>query len=123
MNEEVDKEIKKVEEEFGVVSVYSDIKEVEEVVEKVVDVIIVLEEKIKVNSVKVEIFCSKRMVDKFFIFLFVGFLGVGKIFFVCFVVIVFGCKFYCIFFGGVCDEVEICGYRRIYVVVMLGFIV
>lgn len=63
------------------------------------------------------------MVDKLFIMFFVGLFGVGKMSFVKLVVIVFGCKFYWIFLGGVRDEVEIWGYCRIYVVVMLGFIV
>lgn len=57
------------------------------------------------------------------IFCLVGFLGVGKILLGELVVKVIGCEFVCMVFGGVCDEVEICGYCCIYIGVMLGKIV
>lgn len=60
---------------------------------------------------------------KGFIFCLVGFFGVGKILLVCLIVILLNCNFVCVFFGGVCDEFEICGYCCIYVGVMLGCII
>lgn len=57
------------------------------------------------------------------IFCLVGFLGVGKIFFVKLISMSMGCCFVRILLGGVWDEFEICGYWCIYVGVMLGCII
>lgn len=51
---------------------------------------------------------------------FLGLLGIGKILFVKFIVELMGRKFVRVLLGGVRDEVEIRGYRRIYVGFMLG---
>lgn len=60
---------------------------------------------------------------KLFIICFYGFLGVGKIFLGCFIVVLLKCKYVCMLLGGVYDEVEICGYCKIYIGVMLGCII
>lgn len=65
--------------------------------------------------------CVKQM--KGLILCLVGLLGVGKILLGQLIVKVINCKFVCMLLGGVCDEVEICGYCCIYVGLMLGCIV
>lgn len=47
---------------------------------------------------------------KSLILFFIGFLGVGKILIVKLIVKLMGCEYVCIVFGGVWDEVDICGY-------------
>lgn len=60
---------------------------------------------------------------KFFIICLYGFLGVGKILLGKLIVVVLKWKYICMLLGGVYDEVEICGYCKIYIGVMLGCII
>lgn len=66
---------------------------------------------------------SVEEVNKGLILVFIGFFGVGKIFIVQSIVKLLGCKYVCIVFGGVCDELDIWGYCCIYIGVMLGCII
>lgn len=47
----------------------------------------------------------------------------GKIFLGKSIVWVLGKKYICVSVGGVCDDVEICGYCRIYIGVLFGWII
>lgn len=57
------------------------------------------------------------------ILILVGLLGIGKILFVCLIVEVLDKSYVKFSFGGLYDELEIRGYRKIYVGVMLGKII
>ncbi|KAM0323475.1 hypothetical protein ACHAQA_008754 [Verticillium albo-atrum] len=117
VNDEVDEQIKKAEEESVALSSGKETEENQPANDAD------LEEKVSNAHAKLDVLRSRRMTDKSPIMLLVGPPGVGKTSLAKSIATALGRKFHRISLGGVRDEAEIRGHRRTYVAAMPGLIV